>query len=91
MLAILTTLCSATATALIAQGPRRLTAVRDLTISSTVADLSKVGDMMVARSGEIMITEWDDQTIRVFSPTLLLRCRPQETRVGQPGETPAAS
>jgi hypothetical protein len=65
-----------------AQTPRPFTATRDLSVTPAVADFARPGDMMVTRTGEIIVTDNEDKTIRAFSPTGV------PSRFGRTGEGP---
>jgi hypothetical protein len=54
---------------LASQAPTAFIATRDLTIPAATADLSRVGDMLVSSAGDILVTQVDDRTILVFSPS----------------------
>lgn len=53
----------------LAQGVPVLPVTRDLRIDPATADLTGVGVMLVARNGEILVAQSDDQVIRYFSPS----------------------
>ena len=54
--------------ALLAQQPRRLTAVPEFRVDATDTDLSPIGFMLVGRDSTIFVTQSTDGVIRWFSP-----------------------
>lgn len=79
---VLLALSAAFAMPMPAQEAPLLAITRDLRIDPATADLAGSGTMLVSRSGEILVTQPDDATIRVFSPTGV------QSRFGHKGEGP---